>query len=189
MFKIIGGDLREYGPVTTETLRQWIVEGRANAQTKVRAEGAAEWTSLGTLPEFASLFPSTNASPPPILNQPPPLVSIVPINASNYLVPAIFCTLCCCLPTGIVALVYAAQANSKLAVGDIAGATAASRSAQIWCWVSFALGALSGLGFAAINFFVGMNRHIWQRELNDFHAEILLGRFGFSRRGARALRV
>jgi len=61
MFKILGGDGKEYGPVTAETLRQWVNEGRANAQTQVRAEGAANWVPLGQAPEFAALF-----SAPPI---------------------------------------------------------------------------------------------------------------------------
>jgi hypothetical protein len=34
-------------------LRQWIADGRANAQTKVFAEGGVEWVPLGSLPEFA----------------------------------------------------------------------------------------------------------------------------------------
>ena len=36
MYKIIGGDEREYGPVTPEQLRLWISEGRVNARTKAR---------------------------------------------------------------------------------------------------------------------------------------------------------
>ena len=152
MFKIIGGDRREYGPVTTEALRQWIAEGRANARTKVRAEGTTDWTSLGNLPEFASAFPSTTATPPPILTQPPPpILPVVAVNISTYLVPAILCTLCCCLPGGIVALVYSAQVSSKLAAGDVAGATAASRNAMLWCWISVGLGALSGISLTFFN--------------------------------------
>jgi hypothetical protein len=72
---------------------------------------------------------------------PPPGV-IVP----NYLVFAILATVLCCLPTGIVAIVFAAQVNSKLQAGDWAGAQAASKTAKIWCWVSLGL----GLGVAAI---------------------------------------
>lgn len=53
MFKIIGADGKEYGPVTTEQIRQWIAEGRANAQTKVQPEGVTEWQALGSLAEFA----------------------------------------------------------------------------------------------------------------------------------------
>lgn len=59
----------------------------------------------------------------------------------NYLVQAILVTLCCCLPAGVVAIIYAAQVNSKLATGDVAGAMSASRNAKIWSWVGFGLGA------------------------------------------------
>lgn len=53
MFKMIGGDGQEYGPVTAEQLRQWIWDHRANGQTLVRAEGEADWKPLGAWPEFA----------------------------------------------------------------------------------------------------------------------------------------
>ena len=58
----------------------------------------------------------------------------------NYLVQAILCTLFCCLPAGIVSIVYAAQVNSKLAVGDRAGAIQSSENAKKWAWVSFGVG-------------------------------------------------
>lgn len=54
----------------------------------------------------------------------------------NYLAPAILATLFCCLPFGIVAVVYAAQSGGRLAAGDYAGAIRASKTAQRWCWVS-----------------------------------------------------
>ncbi len=52
MYKIIGADGKEYGPVNADQIRQWIAEGRVNAQTKAQAEGSAEWTPLGEFPEF-----------------------------------------------------------------------------------------------------------------------------------------
>jgi len=55
MYKIIGADGREYGPATAGQLRQWIAEGRANAQTPTLAPGAPEWKPLGVLPEFAGI--------------------------------------------------------------------------------------------------------------------------------------
>ena len=39
MFKILGSDGKEYGPVTDGQLRQWIAEGRAGGQTRVKPEG------------------------------------------------------------------------------------------------------------------------------------------------------
>ena len=58
----------------------------------------------------------------------------------NYLVFAILATVFCCLPTGIAAIVYAAQVNGKLQVGDVAGAQAASKNAKLWCLISLGLG-------------------------------------------------
>src|SRR5215469_9862708 len=56
MYRIIGADGREYGPISAEQLRQWIAEGRAIATTRVLREGASDWTTLGALPEFSLLF-------------------------------------------------------------------------------------------------------------------------------------
>ncbi|WP_315863378.1 CD225/dispanin family protein [Thermosynechococcus sp. QS41] len=47
------------------------------------------------------------------------------------MVPAILSTICCCLPFGIVAIIFAAQVNSRLAVGDRAGALEASNKAKL----------------------------------------------------------
>lgn len=48
----------------------------------------------------------------------------------NYLVQSILVTLFCCLPFGVVAIIYAAQVNSKLQVGDYEGAVKASNTAK-----------------------------------------------------------
>ena len=49
---------------------------------------------------------------------------IRPDAVPNYLAQAILVTLFCCLPFGIVAIVYAAQVNGRLQAGDIAGPSA-----------------------------------------------------------------
>ncbi|MEO7478124.1 MAG: CD225/dispanin family protein [Lysobacteraceae bacterium] len=54
----------------------------------------------------------------------------------NYLVWAILSTLFCCLPLGIVSIVYASQVDGKRAAGDIAGAQAAASSAKNWAIAS-----------------------------------------------------
>ena len=84
--------------------------------------------------------------PPPPPPPPPPsggygVPGASPVgNVPTYLAQAILCTLFCCLPAGVVAIVYAAQVNSKLGRGDYAGAQASSRSAKTWTWVSFGVG-------------------------------------------------
>ena len=49
MYKILGGDGNEYGPVSADTLRQWVREGRANALTQVKAEGTTQWQALSAI--------------------------------------------------------------------------------------------------------------------------------------------
>lgn len=60
----------------------------------------------------------------------------------NHLVGAIASTCCCCMPAGIVAIVYACQVNAKLAHGDVAGAQKSSRNARRWIVVGIVLGVL-----------------------------------------------
>lgn len=56
IYKIIGEDGKEYGPVTAEQIRQWTAEGRVENRTAVFVNGTKDWTFIGLLPEFASLF-------------------------------------------------------------------------------------------------------------------------------------
>ena len=62
MFHIIGGDGKEYGPVTVEQIRAWIAAGRANLETKAKALGTDEWRRVGDFGEFTS----TDGAPPVI---------------------------------------------------------------------------------------------------------------------------
>ena len=73
----------------------------------------------------------------------------------NYLVFAILATVFCCLPAGIPAIVYAAQVNSKLQIGDLAGAQLASKNAKLWCLISLGLG-LGVVGLYAMLIAMGM---------------------------------
>jgi TM2 domain-containing membrane protein YozV len=85
MYKIVGVDGQQYGPVNAEELRRWIADKRANAQTLVQAEGRLDWKPLGSFSEFAS---ELKAVPPPIPIAPPP--STVASRASNK-IPAGIC--------------------------------------------------------------------------------------------------
>ncbi|MCI0354259.1 MAG: CD225/dispanin family protein [Acidobacteria bacterium] len=75
-----------------------------------------------------------------------------PVQVNNYLIPAIVVTICCCLPGGIVAIVYAAQVNTKLQAGDIAGAQLASNNAKLWCIISAMVGLVGTIGYLALTF-------------------------------------
>jgi hypothetical protein len=75
-------------------------------------------------------------------------------NVPNYLVQSILVTLCCCPPLGLVAIVYAVQVNSMLAVNNVAGARLRSRKAKIWCWIALGCGIALSIYFIIIYFAV-----------------------------------
>jgi hypothetical protein len=78
-----------------------------------------------------------------------------PANVPNYLVPAIL-TIFCCWPLSIVAIVFAAQVNGKLAGGDYAGAVQSSKQAKMWTWISFGVGLALYLAWFAFTVIVGV---------------------------------
>ncbi|WP_034221353.1 CD225/dispanin family protein [Arenimonas donghaensis] len=90
----------------------------------------------------------TPATPPPQAAVAPGAGVRAPI--PNHLVWAILVTLFCCLPGGIVAIVYAAQVDGKAAAGDYAGAQQSSDNAKLWCWISL------GVGLVAIVAWLGL---------------------------------
>jgi hypothetical protein len=63
MYKIIGGDGREYGPVSLAQLQQWRDDGRINHQTLIQPAGSTDWKPLSTFPELG-------ATPPPLAPAP-----------------------------------------------------------------------------------------------------------------------
>ena len=69
MFKILGADGREYGPVANDQIKKWIAEGRANRETMAQQNGEAGWKPLGQFAEFADLLGGT---PPQVGAMPPP---------------------------------------------------------------------------------------------------------------------
>jgi hypothetical protein len=130
-YKIIGADLREYGPVDVVEIREWIDEGRADANTLIREVDDSQWIKLRDLPDVADALPNVAATRPGGTLQ------------VNYLVPAILCTLFCCLPFGIAGILFAVQANSKVQQGDIDGAAVAASRAKLMCILSFVLGLIT----------------------------------------------
>lgn len=63
----------------------------------------------------------------------------------NYLTAAILTTIFCCVPLGIVSIVYAAQVNGKVQAGDVHGAMECSQKAKNWATAAFVCGLIAGL--------------------------------------------
>lgn len=88
--------------------------------------------------------------PPPNPYQAPNASVAAPFGKpANNLVLAIFATLCCCVPSGIAAIVYAAQVDSKWSAGDYAGAQHSADESKKWSYISIGLGVVFSLIYFA----------------------------------------
>ena len=130
-YKIIGSDSKEYSPVELEEIREWIREGRADSNTLVCEIGETQWVRLRDVSIFSGdLLKGRKDRSDRVIQ-------------INYLVPAILCTIFCCLPFGIAGILFAAQANSKTQQGDYDGANIAASRAKQMCILSFVFGVLT----------------------------------------------
>lgn len=132
----------------------------------VWCEGMPNW-----LPA-SQVFGSAGAPPPPAPVAPPPpptsgggtrIPGPIPYDVTsasrppkpdNYLVWSILATVLCCLPAGIVAIIYSTQVDSKYNAGDYAGAEASAKTAKMWAMISAGVILLIGLIYLAF-FFIG----------------------------------
>jgi hypothetical protein len=146
MYKILGTDNKEYGPVSAEQLRQWILQGRANRNTLVQAEGATSWKPLSLFPEFSATLGSVAPT------QPAPAPIQVVSDGTNGLAVASLVSgivslpglICCCGPTML-------SAPLGIIFGIIALVQLKSRPQQTGRWMAWTGIALS---IAAILLFV-----------------------------------
>jgi hypothetical protein len=118
MYKILGADQKEYGPVSAEVVRQWIAERRASAQTRVRAEGTTEWKPLSEVQEFRDALatppslPSVQAASTPLEAGPAPQPVRTGL-AVGSLILGILSMVCFGLLTGIPAIVLGHVAYNR----------------------------------------------------------------------------
>jgi hypothetical protein len=147
----VGRNGQQTGPFSIEQLKAMAASGELNPTDLVWKEGMSGWEPASTLP---GVFTSASSSSMPTAPVTPPLVqaSVLPPAGvqvpPNYLAFAIITTLCCCLPFGIPAIVFASQVNSKAAAGDLAGAMDSSQKAKMWCWIAFGCGVVVAIAYA-----------------------------------------
>jgi hypothetical protein len=105
------------------------------SDTLVWREGMEQWAQAGKLTELSWLFNQPPTPPQQPQQQLPPC-------PPTYLAWALVTTLLCCLPAGIVAIVYSSSVETKYAHGDYQGAVSASGSARLWCILALVLGII-----------------------------------------------
>jgi GYF domain 2/Domain of unknown function (DUF4190) len=148
MYRIIGADGREYGPISVEQMRQWIAEGRLNAESRVRSETAADWVALGSIPELAALL--ALAPTPPTIGPGPAFPAGYPRRthplATAGLVLGILSLpgFCCCygLPFNVAGIVCSAVALHQI-----------NRQPQVY---SGQVLAIVGLALSILSLFLSM---------------------------------
>jgi hypothetical protein len=161
----VGRNGQQSGPFTVEQLRAMVARGELAPTDLVWKDGMAGWEPASTIPGL--FVTEAVVTDTPAVLQPPPIAhtTVLPpagTKIDSHLGSAIVTTLCCCTPFGVVAIVFAAQVNTKLAAGDFTGAQQASRQAKMWSWVAFGLGlafwVICGSLGALDEFTRGMNR-------------------------------
>lgn len=142
--------------------------------TPVWRQGMTEWVPAGTVRELAGYF-SVNetyhsqqlgySTPPPSPVDPAARQAPVaqawnavnddkrPPMPSTYLGWNIAATVLCCIPCGIIGIIYSAMTRSRYDQGDYAGARNASKWASVWLIISLVLGLIQGVFVLATNFF------------------------------------
>ena len=81
------------------------------------------------------------------------------INYVPYLVLSIIYTVCCCLPFGIVGIVFSVKINSALNAGNYEEAAQNAKMAKIWTIVSFVVGLVVGILYFMFGIIVGIDNY------------------------------
>jgi hypothetical protein len=94
-------------------------------------------------------------------NPPPPPGGVAP---NNNLVIAIIATVVsvvfCCIPHGVVSLIFALQVNKKAEAGDMLGAMNAAKQAKLWGFIS--------IGVAVVGFVIALLFGVLNAVLSSF---------------------
>lgn len=144
-------------PVSLATLQSYVQAGTLGRGDLVFRTGWDNWRPVSSVPELAGAAPVGGGSGalPTGGNGGAPIATTAQ-KPSSYLVPAILSLLCCCLPFGIVSVVFASQVDSKWNAGDHAGAIASASKAKLWFWLAFGFGFVINMIIAAIQFLAAL---------------------------------
>jgi len=109
----------------------------------------------GASPEWQGQQPGWQGQPPAGW-QPPQPGWQGQREPENYLVWAILCTVLCCLPLGIVSIVYSTKVSGLWAQGRYGEAQAAADNAKKWAIIGAIVGAIGAVILVVIYFVIGV---------------------------------
>ncbi len=149
----INQDGEQTGPLTLDQLELMTL----SEKTFVWSAGYDDWKPLSEVSELAHLLPASAIVVPPmpvedepVANEPiaepmmshpaqaadqpaPPAGQPYPACPPTNMVWAIISTLLCCVPLGIVAIIYSNKVSKKYYEGDLAAAEHYSEVSAWWC--------------------------------------------------------
>ena len=137
------GTSEPIGPMTTEQIRMGVQQGSITMDYYYCTPQSSEWKPL------AELLNSNTVYGAPRMNMAPAAAGMKP---SNHMGMAIFCTLCCCLPLGIVAIIKASSVDTLWAQGRYNEARSAADSASQFCTWGIILGIIVNILSFVIQF-------------------------------------
>ena len=159
----------QVGPVSAEEIKAKVASGQVSDSSLVWREGMADWVAFSTVAELqggsavdASPAVTPTSAPAAAVSpyQPPQAVGSPTASGTlapgekipTYLWQSIVATLFCCLPFGVVGIVFAAKVNNLLVGGQIDAAREASKNAKKWTNIS----VIVTLVLVLISFLVGL---------------------------------
>ena len=88
---------------------------------------------------------------------PPPVNAVAPAPNNNLvfaIIASVLSVMFCCIPHGLISLIFALQVNNKAAAGDLQGAMNAAKQAKTWAIISIVVSAVwlvIALAFGVLN--------------------------------------
>ncbi len=162
-------DGAQEGPIDADTLQRLVDEGVVSRDTLVWRDGMGDWAPaasvrglLGGPPpvggwgDAATSSASAGPAPSPSSYGAAPYAAATTGAVDNHLVKAILSTLFCCMPLGIVAIVYSSQVSGKLQVGFYDDAVLTAQKADQWANYSIIAGLVGGALYALFILGVGV---------------------------------
>ena len=133
---------QQKGPIDVEDFLEYGIK----KHTLIWQSGMQDWTEAGKVPEVVSaLYQSREEVPPP-----PPqyasgsfIPSAPPVSKpDNLMLWSVLATVLCCLPLGIVAIVYSNKVDTLWSNRDYQGAIDAAKNAKTFCLISLGGGLI-----------------------------------------------
>ena len=130
----------------TQISSQAVIHPLITPQTLAWHQGMPSWLPAGQIDELQFLWNTSTPPPVPPIETTPATPTTAP---KTWLVESILVTVLCCLPFGIVGIVYASRVSSLLKSGNYAEAVEASKNAGKWTKIGFIVGLVATLLYIA----------------------------------------